>query len=79
MVATEKKKMKKSWTTHKIFVKAMSELTNDFDQNDPVACLALAQNLMPEAEFEHKDQNPLYYAFWFHKLPPAFIKGIYKK
>jgi hypothetical protein len=69
----------KNWMTHGTMVNALSQLTSDFDKDNPAVCLALAQKLMPAAEFEFKDQKYRLYAFWFDKLSPAFIRGIFKR
>ena len=68
--------MKKNLMTHKTFVIAMTNLTKNFDKDSPESCLAVAQKIMPQAEFEFEKDNRLY-AFWFDKLHPEFIKGIY--
>ena len=69
--------MDKNWTTLKVFIKALSRVTDiPVSVDQPARSVALAQRLMPKAEFAIQDEKYVY--FWHNKLPVAFIKGIYE-
>ena len=70
---------KKSWMMITTMVKGLNNMGHDCDAQDAEACLELAQNLMPNAEWDYLESDstiPLFSCV-YKKLPPAFIRAVY--
>jgi hypothetical protein len=69
---------KKNWTTLKVFIKALSRVTDiPVSVDQPARSVVLANRLFPEGEFAI--ENDKYVYFWHHKMPAKFLIALYKR
>jgi hypothetical protein len=70
---------KKNWMMITTMVKGLNNMGQTCDPQDANGCLTLAQELMPNAEWDHMETTgsvPIFSCV-LEKLPPAFIRGVY--